>query len=100
MIKLSNYHRRKMIDKYTEEQYATYLLLLGYSADQVREIAYYNYLWNNEEYISKSSLIHIMVNKIKNKELEIPENIEELRDTSRKRYITFWRNPNMRAPEQ
>lgn len=98
MMKLSEYHRRKMKDKYTEEQYATYLLLLGYSADQVREIAYYNYLWNNEEYISKTLLIDIIVKQ--KKILEIPENIEELRDTSRKRYITFWRNPNIRAPEQ
>lgn len=97
-MKLSNYHRRKMKDKYTEEQYANYLLLLGYSADQVREIAYYNYLWNNEEYISKALLIDIIVKQ--KKILEIPENIEELRDTSRKRYITFWRNPNIRGPEQ
>lgn len=93
--------RRKIRSEFTDHQEATYLILLGYTADQIRQIAYYNYLWDNEDYVSKSDIIHLIIEKIKdNVVLNIPDNIEKLRHKNGRRNIVFWRNPKQTTPEQ
>lgn len=93
--------KKKLRSEFTDHQETTYLILLGYTADQIKEIAYYNYLWDNEEYITKSDIIHLIVEKVKeNIVLEIPEDIEKLRNKSFKRNVYFWRKPKKITPEQ
>lgn len=65
------------LSKCSGYQLSNYYQLKGYNADQLRIIAYYNYMWDNEEYTSKYELIKIILDKLEEGcELLLPEDIE------------------------